>query len=323
MTTLELALLAKLGHLAPTDLIWSDGFRDWVAAGSVAGLIPPPEKRWPDGSLAGGMAHSVGPANLASLFESYGHREPLPSRHEDRPAVYRDTRASQLPARSTGDALSTLRDARMPAAPPVQPAMNHSSAFRGSPDDVMRAAPSRPESAPSTTVGGVVGYTTLDALSVDIGQYVADAVILALDKYDIRTLDDLANDERLQVLATYSCDFFPATVRFLINRTVGRAAFEAYMFDFLLYARGRIPRQHRAADLRASVRELARTPWLSQRLKALYEKSRSGMSALVSSYMPAGGLSAARTWTGRVAGARAQTAVPALAAPAHISFNQR
>jgi hypothetical protein len=143
----------------------------------------------------------------------------------------------------------------------------------------------------------------------DISQYVADAVILALDKYEIRTLEDLANDDRLQVVATYACDFLPASVRFIINRTLGRAAFETYIFDFLIYARGRVPREQRAIDLRATVREVARTPWLSDHLSALYAKSRSGLTSMV-----AEGTESAGAWMTRLASAASASVASASAA---------
>jgi hypothetical protein len=76
VTQIELAYLAKLGHLDAHDFIWCAGMPDWVEAGTVAGLLPrfnsapvmpaPQQRPIPNPQAQGG----TGPT-LTSLYQHY------------------------------------------------------------------------------------------------------------------------------------------------------------------------------------------------------------------------------------------------------------
>lgn len=40
ISAVEVATLAQLGHLRPSDFVWTAGFDQWLRAGSVPGLLP-------------------------------------------------------------------------------------------------------------------------------------------------------------------------------------------------------------------------------------------------------------------------------------------
>ena len=163
----------------------------------------------------------------------------------------------------------------------------------------LEAGTGRGSSSNATTAQGA---SALSVFGGNFADYVSDAIIAALEKYDIYDLDDLANDDRLKLVAIYAFDLLPGSLRLVIKRVVGRDAFEAYLFDFLAYLRTRIPHERRRADLRVAVRELAHSPWLSQSMQAIISRSRAELSAVVSSYLPSNGLQLARAWTERVTG---------------------
>ncbi|MGQ0672440.1 MAG: hypothetical protein ACT4N2_06110 [Hyphomicrobium sp.] len=148
-------------------------------------------------------------------------------------------------------------------------------------------------------------FSTLDLFTVDFSAQVADTIVAGLDRYQLYTLDDLATNERLQVVVTYTCDNLPMTLRTIVRGTIGREAFERCVLELLIHARGRIPIEHRHADLRVVIREFARSPWLSNKMRDVYTSARSGLGSLVSSYTPTGGLTG--SLSGGLSGAWAKT----------------
>jgi hypothetical protein len=74
MSQIELAYMAKLGHLGAEDLIWCAGMPDWVEAGRVAGLLPPPKpaQAMPaQRPIANAAAHGGMGVSLTSLYQHY------------------------------------------------------------------------------------------------------------------------------------------------------------------------------------------------------------------------------------------------------------
>jgi hypothetical protein len=74
MTKIELAYMAKLGHLGAEDLIWCAGMPDWVEAGRVAGLLPPPKPAQAvpaQRPFVNAAAHAGMGVSLTSLYQHY------------------------------------------------------------------------------------------------------------------------------------------------------------------------------------------------------------------------------------------------------------
>jgi len=173
-----------------------------------------------------------------------------------------------------------------------------------------------PADVPSVSVAAGAGVNTFstDTFGANFRAYIAAAITAALEKHGIHALADLAADDRLKVVASYSYDYLPSSIRLIVGATVGRAVFERYLFDFLIHLRTRIPSDRRNVELRPFVIELARGAWLSDNLAAIYERSRSGLSSLAT-YVPTGGLQQARAWKDRLIGGRAPLPEPVALAP--------
>lgn len=125
-----------------------------------------------------------------------------------------------------------------------------------------------------------------ELLNNDVGKSMADALIVVLDRLEIRSIDDLAADWRLQSIATDAYDTLPGTVRFLINQTIGRKTIEDYILDMLTHMKSRIPLEQRSRDLRLVIREMSASPWFRDKLSAAAAKTRTGLGSLMSSYAP-------------------------------------
>jgi len=111
---------------------------------------------------------------------------------------------------------------------------------------------------------------------------IAREIILMLDRYDIKTIDDLASNDRLRQMAGFTFDALPTTVRLPLSGFVGRAWVEAHIFDALLRLRAALLRpEYQSLDLRQIA--LAQVPAIALALDTAIAQTANGMGSLVSS----------------------------------------
>ena len=131
----------------------------------------------------------------------------------------------------------------------------------------------RTESRLAFRVGGKVVRRLADTI--------ANNVVIALDRNAIRTLDDLATNERLMAVASATFDIIPATIRALLSRTVGRPFIEERIFEMLLSLRASVPPHTRTSDLRGAI--LGYAPLIARKIDDGLILARQKASAMVSS----------------------------------------
>lgn len=253
LTILQLALAAKTGLVQPSDLIWKPGLPRWFEAGEVPGLLPPRER--------------PAPPRLRTFAETY--REIEASRAAATHTPVARTATPPPPAvQPASEAQNTSPWPELwPAAPTVLAAV---------PAPIGRRSIDAPAPPLSDAMTGELAKaltpTTVDSRPMTATQRIADAIarniVMALTYQNIRTLDDLANDERLQGVAAAVFDTLPLAIRLPLTQTIGRSFIEARIVDLLRSFREKLPPDTRTADL--SQRILGHAPviaqWLDERM---------------------------------------------------------
>lgn len=337
----ELAYLARNRHLDEHDLIWSLGMADWIEAGSVAGLLPSAEARRVSMDLS--PSNGLPGPSLSALYAHYLARYE-PAKYEPASVAQSAPSPVSLPraADVSGNAMTLIAEAldqsdsadtsaRQSSGQPEQwaqqPVQATQAAFTASTAAWMHTDAISPSAAaslpaaplPAPVAGAAAGSSGTSPaarrplFSADIGRTAADAVIVALDKFEIRTVEDLASDDQLRTAAAFAYDLLPGTVRFLAHQTIGRSVLEGHLVEMLITIRNRIPPGQRQRDIRALVDEMAATPWLSQRIGAIYGSTREGIGSVVASYKPQSLLP--QSWRGAPSNAMPAQPPAVLAAP--------
>lgn len=285
----ELAYLARNRHLDAQDLIWCAGMPGWIEAGSVAGLMAPAEP--PRAPTPQPAANGLSGPSLSALYQHYrAVYEPVVV---DQPAPSAFNPQPEADASASGNAMLRIAEAlgQTDAGNPISEGLASEPHHPAQPATAPGAAAWMESEAFSAALAvapsGVPAGARRPLFGADIGKTAADAVIVALDKFELRTVDDLASDDQLRSAAAYAYDMLPGTVRFLVHQSIGRGVLEGHLVDMLLTIRNRIPPGQRQRDIRALVNEMAATPWLSQKLGTVYASTREGIGSMVSSYKPA------------------------------------
>ncbi|MEZ5857275.1 MAG: GYF domain-containing protein [Hyphomicrobiaceae bacterium] len=252
----QLALAAKTGLLEPHDKIWQPGLARWYAAGEVPGLLMsapqpplPPMPRLP----------APEPRPAIALHRDAATPAPNSTRPPAQPAT-----APRFPL----PALPTLHHAPglgLPPLPTITPAAPELAAMLA-------------EAVSPTTVAMPAGTTT-----EWIAEGIARKIIVILELQNIRTLDDLASDEKLKSLAALVVDSLPMAVRIPVCKTIGRGFVEGRIVDLLRALRDKLDPRTRTADLSEAIVSYA--PRIAQAIdKHMHSAKSSARETLVGAW---------------------------------------
>lgn len=208
-STVELALAAKNGLLAENDLIWKSGLPAWFRAGEVEGLLPP--------AAAEGSRKPAGPfrSNLMAQYAAAIPAGPFAPVHRAAGADFRNTSEARSRTVVSADApAANIRAAVATVAPaPASPAAHEPQAAA--------------QSLPATQTPSDGRWTRQYA------EQIAHQIVIVLERYEIKTIDDLASNERLRLLAGYTFDALPSAIRLPLSGMIGRAWVEAHVYNAL------------------------------------------------------------------------------------------
>lgn len=258
MNPQELAALSLSGHVAGQDFVWCEALTEWVRLGRALGIAeqaaaPPrrPVVTMPDGApsllqlyldrlptTAGRPSQNVPPAAAAATRRpavgpaAVETRKPT-AEHAAPPLSALPTRQFQTPATGAVQPSAWPVTADAPRGPIISAISVSSPAnIGGEPQPPADGTPS--------------SHKILDGL--------AQALIQVLERHEIRTIEDLANDRRLEAVAAAVLDHLPWSIRIVINSTVGKAACEHRLAELLTAQRDRwLAAPTRSLDLRAFV----------------------------------------------------------------------
>jgi len=277
-STVELALAAKNGLLGEDDLIWKSGLPNWVRAGEVDGLLPSQEQAAQVGSY-GAASTGREQTNLVHCYSAaFSARKAAPI--EPRTVQAQPAPRPQMSVVVRHDLSSqTYRDQTYRDLGRHEPRLADNTAGRQTDAEAMARLPAV---LPAQSVG-VTSSSLVDASkSHTFADRIAREIILMLDRYDIKTIDDLASNDRLRQLAGFTFDALPTTVRLPLSGIVGRAWVEAHIFDALLRLRAAVLRpEYQSLDLRQIA--LAQVPAIALALDTAIAQTTNSMGSIVSS----------------------------------------
>ena len=158
LTTWELALAARYGLLSPDDQIWRAGLPRSFVVSEIEGLLP----RWPAAVLPELKSPACQPATHQPAYQS------LHSERPHQPVMPAPLAKFTLPERPAAHLMQVV-PLTAPAAPYPNPHGSGAAAVNASSTSTLRMADS-----------------------------IAHHIVSMLDRYDIKTLDDMTSDLRLR-----------------------------------------------------------------------------------------------------------------------------
>lgn len=269
-SAIDLALAAKNALLHPSDGIWRPGLPRWFAAAEVTGLLPAesmrippaPEQPRPSAALAHtGRTHGTSRYETASLYDAASAaRPPI-----DSPAQRAVTTCFPRPP-----------EKQMQVAPA-------GAASRGAPNWPVPAATGATYDPQRNPLPGLIVETpSQSSVARRIADNIAYQIVRMLDLYGVKSIDDIATNERLRSLSGVTFDALPIAVRTTLNHTVGRPAIEERIFEALASIRtSALSPQARSADLRQMV--LDHAPTIATAIDVMLDTATGSIKAMLAS----------------------------------------